>query len=158
MKEIPNAKRMTDTMQAAYAVTQTHVLDTYDAAACRLYKFTLDAPLDGFTMGLYGSFVDVYEGLGVFGNDPLSVDAVGLGVVTTGWAAPINDEYGIDTPPSERPDRVRVILYHAANVGGDHWGVLDMKGAPEQIESRNQAGSLLDAVHLALLAGSRVTV
>jgi hypothetical protein len=147
---------MTDTMQAAYAVTQTDVLRTYDAAACRLYKFTLDAPLDGFTMGLYGSFVDVYEGLEVFGNDPLSVDAVGLGIVTTGWAAPLVENS--DQPPSAHPERVRVILYHAANVGGDHWGVLDMKGAPEQIESRNQAGSLLDAVHLALLAGSRVTV
>ena len=122
--KLPTGKRMVDTMQAGYFVSQTDVLRTYDAAACRLYKFT-EAPLEGFAMSEYGAFVDVYEGLEVFGNDPTSVDAVGLGIVTTGWAARLDGE---EIPASQHPSRVRVILYHACNVAGDQWGLIYMKG------------------------------
>lgn len=155
--KLPTGKRMVDTMQAGYFVSQTDVMRTYEAAACRLYKFT-EAPLEGFAMSEYGAFVDVYEGLEVFGNDPLSVDAVGLGIVTTGWAAPLSGDEPTDLPPSAHPARVRVILYHACNVAGEQWGLLDVQGLDEEIEGAEQAGPLADSVKLALLAGSTVSV
>jgi hypothetical protein len=163
MKQVfPTVRAMLGAMQAGYAVSSANAEDIYRAAACRLYKFTLDHNNPhSVTMVEFGAFVDVYEGLEVFTADELSADAIGLGIVTTGWAAPIPEGHtGEDdelTAPSAHPERRRVILFTCRTLSGDCHSVIDMQGNDEVIEQDSGRGPLAEALEYALRTASKVT-
>ena len=159
MRKIPSAKTLNGCMQAGYAVSSAQTLGTYHAVAMKVYKFIADPTHnEGYEMIEYGSFVDVYEGLEIFSKDPASADSIALGIVTTGWAAPIGDDGDLDTPPSERPDRKRVIVYTVRTLEHDCWGAIDIDGNDELIEGNQSEGPLLDALTMALYVSQIVEV
>lgn len=164
MRKYPSAKQMSGALQAGYAVSSASDVDMYRAAACRLYKFTADHnhPTQ-YDMVEYGAFVDVYEGLEVFANDKTAHDSIGLGLVTTGWAAPLPDDYdgendeGLNAP-SEHPERRRVIVHIVRTLDGDAFSVITFQGADEVHEDNSGRGPLADALEYALTTASKVTV
>lgn len=163
MKKYPSAKQMSGALQAGYAVSSASDVDTYRAAACRLYKFTADHNYpENYDMVEYGAFVDVYEGLEVFANDKTAHDAIGIGLVTTGWAAPLPADYDGEndenvSAPSEHPERRRVILHIVKTLDGDAFSVIDIQGHDEVQEDSTGRGPLADALEYALTTASKVT-
>jgi hypothetical protein len=99
----------------------------------------------------------------VFANDKTAHDAIGLGLVTTGWAAPLPADYDGEndenvSAPSEHPERRRVILHIVKTVDGDTFSVIDIQGHAEVQEDSTGRGPLADALDHALRTASKVTV
>jgi hypothetical protein len=57
-----------------------------------------------------GDHADVYEMLSPM-NAILGADYDSFGLVTTGWAAPTESKFDKVVPPSQHPERVRVLLF-----------------------------------------------
>jgi hypothetical protein len=76
-----------------------------------------------------------------------------FGVVTTGWAAPLNEDGGIDSAPSEHAERRRVRLMVVAS-REDVVSVLRFKDEPDAIitDEGKATGSLADAIQQFVLA------
>ena len=111
----------------------------------------------------FGAFVDVYEGLEVFANDKTAHDAIGIGLVTTGWAAPLPADYDGESDeemgaPSEHPERRRVVLHIVRTLEGDAFSVIDIQGTDETQTDSTGRGPLADALEYALTTASKVTV
>jgi hypothetical protein len=94
-----------------------------------------------------GNHKDVYEML-----DPLnaiaSADYDTFGVATTGWAAPIASAFDDIVPPSEHPERVRVLLFSFCDTKGRITSSLRFANKIGEVTyDENQArGSLRDAM------------
>lgn len=71
-----------------------------------------------------------------------------IGVVTTGWAAPLNDNGEVDGAPSEHALRRRVRLVITANRDGVA-SVLRFADEPDEVvtDPGQATGSLADAIH-----------
>jgi hypothetical protein len=73
-----------------------------------------------------------------------------VSLVTTGWAAPLNDNGEVDGAPSKHPDRRRVALAIAVNIANKNifGSVIKFDDADEKVYDFNNAtGSLAEAIN-----------
>lgn len=94
-----------------------------------------------------GNSRDIYDLLSEEYTIHLAKDAKCFTVVTTGWAAPIEDT-GNDTPPSQAPNRRRVRLVIQVSDAGV-FSILRFQDKPDEIvtDEGKATGSLADAVN-----------
>lgn len=86
---------------------------------------------------------DVYKLLEQNVTSPLKI--VGLAITTSGWAAPLNADGEMDCPPSEHPDRKRVLLV-AVVTADELMSSMRFADSEEVITEENGSGSLADAL------------
>lgn len=108
--------------------------------------------------GLYGvletgetfqisSSVDVYDLLDIEVKSPLNI--VGLAVTTSGWASPLNANGEVDCPPSQHPERKRVLLV-AVCTADEMMSSMRFADSEEVVTDGNGTGALADALREAL--------
>jgi hypothetical protein len=120
---------------------------SFEIPKAHLYGVTVT---DGQTsVKLLSTHADVYELL----EQPKTEAFDYFGVVTTGWAAPLNEDGGIDSAPSEHAERRRVRLMVVAS-REDVVSVLRFKDEPDAIitDEGKATGSLADAIQQFVLA------
>lgn len=125
-----------------HKVLESTVSNSFELSGARIY---------GVTNGevfLLGQHPDIYSLL-----DDEAVRAVAKAyeysaVVTTGWAAPLNENGEVEGAPSAHPQRRRVRLVITANADGVA-SVLRFSDDPDNtVSDAGQAtGSLADAIH-----------
>lgn len=125
---------------------------TADLEKASVWQFTKNS--DGETVAsLAGSFADIYDGLDDFASRSVAA-LVGLGVVTSGWAAPIdNDNAGL---PSEHPQRRRVSLVYVAKYTGQCASRIYFPDNGEIIDEGEGRGQLAEYVLEALSSARSV--
>jgi hypothetical protein len=92
---------------------------------------------------------DVYMLLNGVGRDPEDRHTPhAVGVLTTGWAAPLGEDGTIDGAPSEHPKRRRVVLFCVATRDGDIASRMVFEDTPtEPVDDDGGAtGALADAI------------
>lgn len=94
---------------------------------------------------------DVYEALQLLAFLPLGWEQAGIGVFTTGWAAPLNAEGDVDGPPSEHPNRERVQLCTLLTTDFRCMSVASFEGQNRELHSEDATGSLADAMSATLV-------
>ena len=99
-----------------------------------------------------GRAPDVYDLLD--GEYPCT-GIVGLAVHTTGWAAPLNKDGGVDGQPSKHPERRRVALVTVKTAEGVFSALSFADNPDELITDENGSGQLSDALKKCLLRSSR---
>lgn len=90
-----------------------------------------------------GQARDVYELLDNL--DKTELNLVGIAVTTTGWAAPLNADGGVDGKPSEHAQRRRVMLVALATAD-EIMSAIRFADDEEVVCETNGAGSLADAL------------
>ncbi len=90
---------------------------------------------------------DVYDLLDNVEPTPLKV--VGLAVTTSGWASPLNEHGEVDCPPSQHPQRKRVVLV-AVVTADEMMSAMRFADEDEVVTDTNGQGSLADALRDAL--------
>lgn len=117
------------------------------------------SPSEGWT--IHATTPDIYEGLArlavacdrgeVTPAQDDKLDDMAIGLVTTGWAAPLNEDGEIAGAPSEHPERRRVVL-SIIRTKTDRLGRVDFPNARDGEESvvydddAPSKGSLADAL------------
>lgn len=96
-------------------------------------------------------FVDVYEGLKQVSGTQLRPEHIGLGVFTTGWAAPLTTATESTCPPSDHPDRVKVQLCTVLDRDFQNVSVLLLEGETTPLVECDGEGSLADALTAAFV-------
>jgi hypothetical protein len=91
---------------------------------------------------------DVYD---LLDRDYPYHDIVGLAVHTTGWAAPLNKDGGVDGQPSKHPERRRVALVTVKTAEGVFSALSFADNPDELITDENGSGQLSDALQECLL-------
>lgn len=127
--------------EKAEAVINDKYAETFELPNAQLYGVTLTDGEAGIK--LLSTHADVYELLAQ--PKPEAFDY--FGVVTTGWAAPLNADGGVDGKPSEHAQRRRVRLMVVAS-REDVASVLRFQDEPDEIvtDPGNATGSLADAI------------
>lgn len=104
---------------------------------------------NNFLTVLEGEFADIYYLL----NSDETITSLKpyehFGILTCGWAAPINEENPEDTlPPSQSPDKVRVQLFIVCDAEGSQITSLRFEHTPKKdiIERDKHHGDLGDAI------------
>lgn len=90
-------------------------------------------------------FTDVYEGLRKVSVVSLQPEHTGLGVFTTGWAAPLSVDTKSTCPPSRHPERVKVQLCTVLDRNFQNVSVLLFEGETTPLVECDGEGSLADA-------------
>lgn len=118
-------------------------------------RMVRELPSQGLSeAGLYGvietgetfqisSDPDVYKLLEQNVTSPLKI--VGLAITTSGWAAPLNADGEMDCPPSEHPERKRVLLV-AVVTAVELMSSMRFADSEDVITEENGSGSLADAL------------
>ena len=99
-----------------------------------------------------GRASDVYE---LLDREYPYNDIVGLAVHTTGWAAPLNKDGGVDGQPSKHPERRRVALATVLTAEGMYSALSFADNPDEIITDENGSGQLSDALKECLVRSSR---
>lgn len=92
---------------------------------------------------------DVYD---LLDDDDLATslskaDNISVGVLTYGWAAPIQDDEDFDVPPSQHKDRKRVRVLITACDHGKFVTFLRFESDPDTVETQGGGeGSMADAI------------
>jgi hypothetical protein len=74
-------------------------------------------------------------------------DNISVGVLTYGWAAPIQDDEDFDVPPSQHKDRKRVRVLITACDHGKFVTFLRFESDPDTVETQGGGeGSMADAI------------
>ena len=69
--------------------------------------------------------LDIYLALANIGYDnTIAEGELGIGIITTGWAAPINSDGDVDCPPSQHKERRRVRLVSVVTTDGKMGSVM----------------------------------
>ena len=107
--------------------------------------------MNGGTVEL-GRHRDIYDLLDMDWSENAKRDnLVGIAIHTTGWAAPLNADGGVDGAPSQHPDRVRVALVATiSTVFGTCSGIAFADGRETQYEDNAPEGSLWEAMNRCL--------
>lgn len=93
-----------------------------------------------------GAHEDVYD---LLQSLVIPKDSVGLSLVTTGWAAPLNEEGEVDGQPSKHPQKRRVRLI-ASITREDRGSIIEFADTLEKLADPGDAsGSLADALERA---------
>lgn len=119
--------------------------DGYSLSSARLYGVTVGGE-EGVILSLLSEHRDVYELLeNNKSKKALSFDYIG--VVTTGWAAPLNENGEVDGAPSQHALRRRVRLMVVADKE-DVASVLRFADTPDEVvtDPGSATGSLADAI------------
>ena len=118
-------------------------------------RMVREMPSQGLSeAGLYGvietgetfqisSGPDVYKLLEQTVTSPLKI--VGLAITTSGWAAPLNVDGEMDCPPSEHPDRKRVLLV-AVVTADELMSSMRFADSEEVLTEEDGSGSLAEAL------------
>ncbi|MEY3690562.1 MAG: hypothetical protein RJB57_217 [Actinomycetota bacterium] len=133
---------------AVRAEQQLHgLIDSFELPGARLYGINLpDAVVDDPPPCLLGSHPDVYRLL----SEPSSALARSFGaaaIVTTGWAAPLDDNGEVSCPPSQHARRRRVRLMVLVSNEGTA-SVLRFADDPDEVvtDPGSATGSLAEAI------------
>ncbi len=108
---------------------------------------------DGFR--LLATAEDIYEALESLPHiQSLKEDDQGIGIITTGWAAPLGDNGEVEGAPSAHPERKRVRLCSCVERGGKMGSALAFETDPDDLvtDEGNGTGSLANALLSALNA------
>ena len=101
---------------------------------------------------------DIYEGLLTVQQMTLLDDEVGIGIVTTGWAAPLPKDFDGDTSeigvPSAHPEKRRVRLVSCVDRSLRSGSALCFQDEPDEIitDEGSATGSLAHALRMSLVA------
>lgn len=120
--------------------------DPFDAESAVL--FLLDA--DGKAHVLSRN-EDVYCGLQEMSAITLQPEHVAVGVMTTGWAAPLNDEGPESIAPSEHPSRERVQLCVVCDRTFRVLSIITFSSNDESLIDDSGRGPLADALAVTML-------
>ena len=96
---------------------------------------------------------DVYETLELATTTNVPVpDIRYLGILTTGWAAPLDPDGTVDGAPSEHPERVRCMLLSVVDHNLDISSILSFENRPGELltDPGEAVGSLADAMKRAM--------
>lgn len=123
------------------------IIDSFELPGARLYGINMpDAVVENPPPCLLGSHPDVYRLL----NEPASALARSFGaaaIVTTGWAAPLDDNGEASCMPSEHAQRRRVRLTVLVSNEGTA-SVLRFADTPDEVvtDPGSATGSLAEAI------------
>ena len=119
--------------------------DGFDLSSARLYGVTLGGE-EGIMLSLLSEHPDVYDLL-ESKKAKLALAFDFIGVVTVGWAAPLNEDGSIDGTPSQHAKRRRVRLMLVADKESVA-SVLRFADDPDEpiTDPGSATGSLADAV------------
>jgi hypothetical protein len=102
---------------------------------------------DGLLVEELATDTDVYDGLLFAGLRTANPNAIGMAVVSTGWAAPLNTDGEVEGAPSAHPERRRVRLTAIATKNGQASLIEFADDEGEYVIDEGQAtGSLADAL------------
>ena len=119
--------------------------DGFSLPSARLYGVTLGGE-EGVMLSLLSEHPDVYDLL-ESKKAKLALAFDFIGVVTVGWAAPLNDNGEVEGKPSEHAQRRRVRLMVIADKEGVA-SVLRFADEPDEVvtDPGSATGSLADAI------------
>lgn len=120
--------------------------DPFEADSAVL--FLLDADSNVHELSRYE---DVYSGLQETSAVALQPGHVAVGVMTTGWAAPLSGETPESTAPSEHPDRERVQLCVACDRNFRVLSIVTFSGKDESFIEDSGEGPFADALAITML-------
>jgi hypothetical protein len=134
------------------ATNKGEIVDTQEIAERMVRELS---PTEGSQAGLFGILAtgetfeigrafDVYDLLDQV-VEPTPLKVVGLAVTTSGWASPLNENGEVDCPPSQHPERRRVVLVAVATAE-ELLSAMRFADADEVITETNGQGSLADAL------------
>ena len=120
--------------------------DGFDLSSARLYGVTLGGE-EGIMLSLLSEHPDVYDLL-ESRKAKLALAFDYIGVVTVGWAAPLNEDGSIDGTPSQHAERRRVRLMVIADKDSVI-SILRFADDPDNTlrDPGLATGSLADAIH-----------
>jgi hypothetical protein len=126
------------------SVAEKIIKDTgHEMSNAVLYGVTEDG--SNFELGRAPDLYDLLD------NTYSSKGVVGLAVHTTGWAAPLNKEGGVDGQPSKHPERRRVALVTVMTTEGMGSALSFADDPDEIITDDSGTGQLSDALKECLL-------
>lgn len=119
--------------------------DGFSLSSARLYGVTLGGE-EGVMLSLLSEHPDVYDLL-ESKKAKLALSFDFIGVVTTGWAAPLNENGEVEGAPSQHAQRRRVRLMVIADKEGVA-SVLRFADTPDEVvtDPGSATGSLADAI------------
>jgi hypothetical protein len=119
--------------------------DGFSLSSARLYGVTLGGE-EGVMLSLLSEHPDVYDLL-ESKKAKLALSFDFIGVVTTGWAAPLNENGEVEGAPSQHAERRRVRLMVIADKEGVA-SVLRFADTPDEVvtDPGSATGSLADAI------------
>lgn len=132
--------------------TETHLHEVgigFDMGVAQMYSITIGMTDDNPSVcaSLETEHPDVYSLLESDQATEVAKSAHYVALVTTGWAAPLNPQGGVDGVPSEHPERRRVRLTVIASRQGVASVVRFADNDETALDEGQATGTLADAIH-----------